>query len=138
MLFCSSVDIPLSEGPVNLNWGPIMKTINESPHDFFKEGGWSFLGGGGGGEGVSPNPRGGYRIFSHQHRAMQTMPPLLSPSLRLLKMTLLQRKAVMEMPVITRLPAAMILMNSLVGVLKTAKVCKVLLNTIQRLIQAIR
>jgi nucleosome binding factor SPN SPT16 subunit len=47
---CSSVDIPLSEGPVNLNWGPIMKTINESPHDFFQQGGWSFLGGAGGEE----------------------------------------------------------------------------------------
>ncbi|KAG8217204.1 FACT complex subunit SPT16 [Butyriboletus roseoflavus] len=42
-----SVDIALSEGPVNLNWGPIMKTINESPYDFFQQGGWSFLGGGG-------------------------------------------------------------------------------------------
>jgi nucleosome binding factor SPN SPT16 subunit len=42
-----SVDIPLSEGPVNLNWGPIMKTINESPYDFFQQGGWSFLGGAG-------------------------------------------------------------------------------------------
>lgn len=39
-----SVDIPMSEGPVNLNWGPIMKTINESPYDFFQQGGWSFLG----------------------------------------------------------------------------------------------
>jgi len=45
-----SVDIALSEGPVNLNWGPIMKTINESPHDFFQQGGWSFLGGAGGEE----------------------------------------------------------------------------------------
>ncbi|KAH7889938.1 FACT complex subunit SPT16 [Phlebopus sp. FC_14] len=42
-----SVDIPLSESPVNLNWGPIMKTINESPYDFFQQGGWSFLGGAG-------------------------------------------------------------------------------------------
>ncbi|KAG1891870.1 uncharacterized protein F5891DRAFT_986430, partial [Suillus fuscotomentosus] len=42
-----SVDIPLGEGPVNLNWSPIMKTINESPCDFFQQGGWrSFLGGG--------------------------------------------------------------------------------------------
>ena len=41
----SSVEIPLSEGPVNLNWGPIMKTINESPYDFFQQGGWSFLSG---------------------------------------------------------------------------------------------
>ncbi len=47
-LSVSSVDIPLSEGPVNLNWGPIMKTINESPYDFFQQGGWSFLGGTGG------------------------------------------------------------------------------------------
>ncbi|KAG2335904.1 hypothetical protein BDR05DRAFT_1006346 [Suillus weaverae] len=38
------VDISLGEGPVNLNWGPIMKTINESPYDFFQQGGWrSFL-----------------------------------------------------------------------------------------------
>ncbi|KAF8228962.1 FACT complex subunit SPT16 [Tricholoma matsutake] len=43
-----SVDIPMSEGPVNLNWGPIMKHINESPYDFFQQGGWSFLGGAGG------------------------------------------------------------------------------------------
>ncbi|KAL4065337.1 FACT complex subunit-domain-containing protein [Scleroderma yunnanense] len=42
-----SVDIPMSEGPVNLNWGPIMKTINESPYAFFQQGGWSFLGGAG-------------------------------------------------------------------------------------------
>ena len=41
----SSVDIPIAEGPVNLNWGPIMKTINEDPYDFFQQGGWSFLGG---------------------------------------------------------------------------------------------
>ena len=48
----SSVDIPLSEGPVNLNWGPIMKTINEDPYDSFQQGGWSFPGGAGGGEEV--------------------------------------------------------------------------------------
>lgn len=46
----SSVDIAMSEGPVNLNWGPIMKHINESPHEFFQQGGWSFLGGAGGAE----------------------------------------------------------------------------------------
>ncbi|KAL1669350.1 FACT complex subunit-domain-containing protein [Schizophyllum commune] len=40
-----SVDIPMSEGPVNLNWGPIMKHINEDPHEFFLQGGWEFLGG---------------------------------------------------------------------------------------------
>jgi nucleosome binding factor SPN SPT16 subunit len=38
----------MSEGPVNLNWGPIMKHINESPYEFFQQGGWSFLGGAGG------------------------------------------------------------------------------------------
>ncbi|EAU88389.2 FACT complex subunit SPT16 [Coprinopsis cinerea okayama7 len=40
-----SVDIPMAEGPVNLNWGPIMKHINDNPYEFFQEGGgWSFLG----------------------------------------------------------------------------------------------
>lgn len=39
----SSVDIPFSEGPVNLNWAAIMKTVNEDPYEFFREGGWSFL-----------------------------------------------------------------------------------------------
>ncbi|BGP43975.1 FACT complex subunit spt16 [Rhodotorula kratochvilovae] len=38
-----SVDIPFSEGPVNLNWQAIMKTVNDDPYDFFKEGGWGFL-----------------------------------------------------------------------------------------------
>ncbi|KAF8303076.1 FACT complex subunit SPT16 [Clavulina sp. PMI_390] len=38
-----SVDVPLAEGPVNLNWSQIMKTINDSPFEFFKERGWSFL-----------------------------------------------------------------------------------------------
>lgn len=41
----SSVDVPFSEGPVNLSWGQIMKTINDDPGIFFKEGGWSFLSG---------------------------------------------------------------------------------------------
>ncbi|KIJ30342.1 hypothetical protein M422DRAFT_268209, partial [Sphaerobolus stellatus SS14] len=44
-----SCDIPISEGPINLNWGPIMKTINDDPYEFFTQGGWSFLGGGGDG-----------------------------------------------------------------------------------------
>jgi nucleosome binding factor SPN SPT16 subunit len=38
-----SVDIPFSEGPLNLNWGTIMKTLIADPHEFFKQGGWSFL-----------------------------------------------------------------------------------------------
>lgn len=42
-----SVDIPISEGPLNLSWGAIMKTINEDPYEFYKEGGWDFLTGGG-------------------------------------------------------------------------------------------
>jgi nucleosome binding factor SPN SPT16 subunit len=40
----SSVDIPLAEGPVNLNWNPIMKHINDNPYEFFSTGGWGFLG----------------------------------------------------------------------------------------------
>lgn len=38
-----SVNIAYTEGPLNLNWGPIMKTITTDPHQFFVEGGWSFL-----------------------------------------------------------------------------------------------
>ncbi|PLW13790.1 hypothetical protein PCANC_19533 [Puccinia coronata f. sp. avenae] len=38
-----SCDIPFSEGPVNLNWSAIMKTVTDDPYEFFKEGGWSFL-----------------------------------------------------------------------------------------------
>lgn len=52
ILLISSVDIPLAEGPVNLNWGPIMKTINEDPYGFFQGGGWTFLGGSPGGDEV--------------------------------------------------------------------------------------
>ena len=38
-----SVDIPFSEGPLNLNWSQIMKTVTADPHAFFADGGWSFL-----------------------------------------------------------------------------------------------
>ncbi|KAL6720111.1 FACT complex subunit spt16 [Lecanora helva] len=38
-----SVNIPYSEGPLNLNWGTIMKTVTADPHQFFVDGGWSFL-----------------------------------------------------------------------------------------------
>ncbi|ETN46105.1 uncharacterized protein HMPREF1541_00289 [Cyphellophora europaea CBS 101466] len=38
-----SVDIACTEGPLNLNWATIMKTVSTDPHSFFKEGGWSFL-----------------------------------------------------------------------------------------------
>ena len=38
-----SIDIPISEGPLNLNWATIMKTVTADPHQFFADGGWSFL-----------------------------------------------------------------------------------------------
>ena len=38
-----SVDIPFTEGPLNLAWGPIMKTVTADPHQFYVDGGWSFL-----------------------------------------------------------------------------------------------
>jgi len=39
-----SVNIAYSEGPLNLNWPTIMKTITQDPHEFFVGGGWAFLG----------------------------------------------------------------------------------------------
>lgn len=41
-----SVEVAFTEGPVNLNWSMIMKTVNEDPAEFYRNGGWSFLGGG--------------------------------------------------------------------------------------------
>ncbi|CAN3359985.1 FACT complex subunit Spt16p [Diutina catenulata] len=41
----TNVDIPMSEGPMNLNWGTIMKTVQSDPYQFFLDGGWSFLSG---------------------------------------------------------------------------------------------
>jgi nucleosome binding factor SPN SPT16 subunit len=38
-----SVNIPFTEGPLNLNWSTIMKTVTADPHQFFVDGGWSFL-----------------------------------------------------------------------------------------------
>jgi nucleosome binding factor SPN SPT16 subunit len=38
-----SVDIPFTEGPLNLNWTTIMKTVASDPYGFFADGGWSFL-----------------------------------------------------------------------------------------------
>jgi nucleosome binding factor SPN SPT16 subunit len=38
-----SCEIPFSEGPLNLNWTTIMKTVTSDPHQFFADGGWSFL-----------------------------------------------------------------------------------------------
>ena len=37
------VNIPFTEGPLNLNWATIMKTVTTDPHEFFADGGWSFL-----------------------------------------------------------------------------------------------
>ncbi|KAK5239896.1 FACT complex subunit spt16, partial [Cryomyces antarcticus] len=39
-----SVEIPFTEGPLNLNWSQIMKTVIADPHEFFNSGGWNFLG----------------------------------------------------------------------------------------------
>lgn len=41
----TNVDIPLSEGQMNLNWGTLMKTINADPYTFFADGGWRCLAG---------------------------------------------------------------------------------------------
>ncbi|KAI8958495.1 SPT16-domain-containing protein [Daldinia sp. FL1419] len=38
-----SSDIAFSEGPLNLNWPTIMKTVTADTHQFFVDGGWSFL-----------------------------------------------------------------------------------------------
>ncbi|KAH7026013.1 FACT complex protein [Microdochium trichocladiopsis] len=38
-----SSDIAYSEGPLNLNWPTIMKTVTADPHQFYADGGWSFL-----------------------------------------------------------------------------------------------
>lgn len=54
----NSVDIPLAEGPVNLNWNPIMKHVNENPYEFFMTGGWGFLGASNGGEQESEGDSG--------------------------------------------------------------------------------
>jgi nucleosome binding factor SPN SPT16 subunit len=36
-----SVDICYLEGPINLNWNNIMKSVNEDPKGFFEDGGWA-------------------------------------------------------------------------------------------------
>ena len=41
--FLDSSDIAFSEGPLNLNWPTIMKTVTADTHAFFADGGWSFL-----------------------------------------------------------------------------------------------
>jgi hypothetical protein len=126
----SSVDIALSEGPVNLNWAPIMKTINESPYDFFQQGGWSFLGGAGKGEEV--------RVpflfldwsadIESQPRARAQSPPLLNQSLRP-NGKQRRRKAVMrKVPTMGAVPATK------VGV--TLEVGKTMTMTVKQVRQA--
>lgn len=41
--YLDSSDIAFSEGPLNLNWPTIMKTVTSDTHQFFVDGGWSFL-----------------------------------------------------------------------------------------------
>ena len=41
--YLDSSDIAYSEGPLNLNWPTIMKTVTSDTHQFFVDGGWSFL-----------------------------------------------------------------------------------------------
>ncbi|KAI1204947.1 SPT16-domain-containing protein [Annulohypoxylon truncatum] len=38
-----SSDIAFTEGPLNLNWPTIMKTVTADTHQFFMDGGWTFL-----------------------------------------------------------------------------------------------
>ncbi|KAJ2797517.1 FACT complex subunit spt16, partial [Coemansia guatemalensis] len=38
-----SVNLAFTEGPVNLNWTQIMKTVNKDPAGFYEDGGWAFL-----------------------------------------------------------------------------------------------
>ncbi|KAI1764193.1 SPT16-domain-containing protein [Hypoxylon sp. FL1150] len=38
-----SSDIAFTEGPLNLNWPTIMKTVVADTHGFFADGGWAFL-----------------------------------------------------------------------------------------------
>ncbi|KFA67899.1 hypothetical protein S40285_04075 [Stachybotrys chlorohalonatus IBT 40285] len=41
--YLNESDIAYSEGPLNLNWPTIMKTVTADTHQFFMDGGWSFL-----------------------------------------------------------------------------------------------
>ncbi|CAO3623830.1 unnamed protein product [Mucor fragilis] len=46
-----SVEVAFTEGPVNLNWSMIMKTVNDDTGEFYRNGGWGFLGTGSDDEG---------------------------------------------------------------------------------------
>jgi nucleosome binding factor SPN SPT16 subunit len=41
--FLDSSDLAFTEGPLNLNWPTIMKTVTADTHAFFQDGGWEFL-----------------------------------------------------------------------------------------------
>lgn len=41
--FLDTSEIAFSEGPLNLNWSVIMKTVTTDTHQFFVDGGWGFL-----------------------------------------------------------------------------------------------
>lgn len=43
----TDVDIPFSEGQMNLNWAALMKTVLSDPYSFFADGGWRCLTGDG-------------------------------------------------------------------------------------------
>jgi nucleosome binding factor SPN SPT16 subunit len=38
-----SCEIPFYQGTLNLQWTTIIKTVQADPHEFFEQGGWSFL-----------------------------------------------------------------------------------------------
>ncbi|GBF65273.1 FACT complex subunit [Trichophyton mentagrophytes] len=57
-----SVDIPFSEGPLNLSWGAIMKTVTSDPYGFFQDGGWSFLGGDSDSEGEDEEEESAFEV----------------------------------------------------------------------------
>lgn len=38
-----SLEIVYYDGPLNLNWPTIMRTVQQDPRAFFQDGGWSFL-----------------------------------------------------------------------------------------------
>ncbi|OBZ84460.1 FACT complex subunit spt16 [Choanephora cucurbitarum] len=54
-----SVEVAFTEGPVNLNWSMIMKTVNEDTGEFFRNGGWNFLGAGSDDEGSDAQSESG-------------------------------------------------------------------------------
>lgn len=39
----TDMDIPYTVSTINLNWSTIMKSVQDDPHQFFLDGGWTFL-----------------------------------------------------------------------------------------------